>query len=202
MEEFNTRETLLIKIRDPGDNRAWEEFADLYTPLIYRFCASRGVAASDIADVTQDTMRSVASAIQRFEYDADKGKFRTWLFRVTWSKIARHFEKKNKQVQGTGRSTVLQMLEETPSEKSEADWDLEYRKQMFDWAAEKVKPEFEEKTWKAFWQSTVAEEPGVEVAKSLGMTPSAVYVAKSRVIARLRACVAAVAGEFDLPELA
>ena len=143
-DDLKTRATLLIRIRDAADGASWSEFVELYTPLIYRFCASRGVAEADIPDVTQETMRRVATAIRKFEYDPERGKFRSWLFQVTYSRLARHFEKKNRQPQGSGRTTVHRMLEETPSEQVEADWDLEYRRQMFDWAAERVKAEFEE----------------------------------------------------------
>ena len=54
MAEFDTRQSLLIKIRDPQDSGAWNEFVDLYTPLIYRFSASRGVGPDDRPDVVQE----------------------------------------------------------------------------------------------------------------------------------------------------
>lgn len=200
MDSLPTRQTLLLKIRDHDDNAAWEEFVELYTPLIYRFCLSRGVSRNDVADVTQDTMRSVANAIQRFEYDPTKGKFRSWLFRVTYSKLARHFEKKNRQPQGTGSDTIRSMLDELPSEEIEYDWDLEYRRRVFSWATEKVKPEFADHVWNAFWMTAVEEKSGADVAEDLEMSVGAVYVAKSRVIARLRERVATVNGDIDLPE--
>ena len=87
-----TRQTLRLKIRDHQNSAAWEEFVDLYTPLVYRYCLSRGVHRNDVADVTQDTMRAVAGAIEKFDYDPAKRRFRSWLFRVTYSKLARHFE--------------------------------------------------------------------------------------------------------------
>lgn len=200
MESPPTRQTLLLKIRDRADNAAWEEFVDLYTPLIYRFLYSRGVASQDVADVTQDTMRAVAGAIGRFEYDPAKGKFRSWLFRVTYSRLANHFEKKNRQPQGTGSTKIHQMLDELPGEEVEHDWDLEYKRRVFAWATQKVQPEFAEHVWKAFLLTAIEEQPAAEVAAELGMSPGAVYVAKSRVIARLRERVVGVTGEVDLPE--
>ena len=114
MDSPQTRQTLLLKIRDSDDDVAWGEFVDLYTPLIYRFCVSRGVAQQDLADVTQDTMRAVAGAIGRFEYDAARGRFRSWLFRVAYSKLVTHFRKKQRQPQGTGSTTIHQRLDEIP----------------------------------------------------------------------------------------
>ena len=178
MDEIRTRETLLLKIRNHADNDAWAEFVALYTPLIYRFCASRGVSETDIPDIAQETLQRVMSGIKSFDYEPEKGKFRSWLFRVTYSRLSRHFEKANKQPKGTGRTTIHRMLEEIPSEEVEADWDLEYRRQMFDWAAAKVEPEVEEKTWQAFWDTAVEDRPGAAVAESLGMSVGAVYVAK------------------------
>ena len=201
MDDLPTKATLLFKLRDPADSATWDEFVELYTPLISRYCASRGVATGDIADVTQDTMLRVAKAIRSFEYDPARGKFRSWLFRVTYSSLARHFEKKNRQPDSLGHSAMQRLLDKTPSEEAETDWDLNYRRQMFQWASAKVKPEFEEKTWNAFWRTAVESEPGASVGEVLGMSPGAVYVAKSRVIARLRERVASVTGDLELPQL-
>ena len=137
-----TRETLLIKIRDAQDAAAWAEFADLYTPLIRHYCILRGVNQSDVDDVTQEVLKTVSTAIQNFEYDPDKGTFRGWLFIITRSKVYNHFNKKKRQPQGSGRTTVHQMLEKQPDPQEEVDWDLDYKRQMFQWASEKVRSEF------------------------------------------------------------
>ena len=199
MAELNTRATLLVKICDASDQAAWREFVELYAPLIHRFVSSRGVRQADIADVVQDTMKAVATGIQRFEYDPDRGSFRGWLLTVAWSKLNTHWRKTLKHPQGTGRSTVRVMIEQHPDPKEEANWELEYRQHMFNWAAQKVRHEFSDKVWQAFWKTAVENEDPTGVAKALEMSTGSVYVAKCRVINRLREKVQSVTNDVDYP---
>ena len=74
-------------------------------------------------------------------------------------------------------------------------WEADYYRAIFNWAAERIRSEFQESTWQAFWQTTVDERDGKEVAKSLGLSVGAVYVAKSRVIARLKEEIQSVDAE-------
>ncbi len=194
-----TRETLLIKIRDAADSEAWEEFHALYKPLIYSYAASKGLQSADAEDVTQDSLKAVASAIRNFEYDPAKGTFRSWIYQVVRSKLANYFSKEARQhAKGTGRTTVIRMVEETPSDSDVADWELEYKKHMFEWASQRVRGEFANNTWSAFWQAAVEEKEVKSIASGLGMTVGAVYIAKSRVIARLRDVIQTVSGEVEL----
>lgn len=183
-------------MRDPEDQRAWGEFVEIYAPIMYNFVAKRGLQKADVEDVVQNTLRSLAGSIQRFEYDPDKGTFRSWLFRVLRSKLADHFRKAGAQEQGSGRSTVMRMIEETPSENEEEDWDLEYHRHVFQWAAERVRPQVTEQSWQAFWMTAMEDKDAGEVARELNMERGAVYVAKSRVIARMKRAVESVAGEL------
>jgi RNA polymerase sigma-70 factor (ECF subfamily) len=196
MDSLKTSLTLLLRIREPADTRAWGEFARLYTPLLRRFALLRGVEAQDVDDLVQEVLRTVSQSIRGFDYDPARGTFRDWLFIVMRSKVARHFRKLSRTPRGSGSETMRLMLEEQPAPEEEKDWDLEYRRRMFAWAAEIVQTEVAEKTWRAFWMMTVEEKAAADVAKALGMTAGAAYVAKSRVIARMRERIASVAGEY------
>ena len=68
-------------------------------------------------------------------------------------------------------------------------FDVEYKRQTFRWAAERIRGQFEDKTWRAFWLSSVEGEPIKQTAQALGLSTGAVYVARSRVMARLRETV-------------
>ncbi len=196
VDQLSTRATLLVRMRDPEDERAWAEFVELYAPIMYNFVAKRGLQKADVEDVVQNALRAFAGAIQRFEYDPEKGTFRSWLFRVLRTKLADHYRKLKVHEQGTGRSTVMRVIEETPSESEEADWDTEYHQHVFQWAVKRVRPQVSEQTWQAFWMTAVSERDAGEVAKELGMERGAVYVAKSRVIARMKRAVESIAGEL------
>ena len=183
----STRASLLLRVRDPADQDAWAQFVEIYGPLVYSYSRHRGLQDADAADVTQDVLTSVALAIQRFEYDASRGRFRGWLFNATRNRIINFSEKLRKGPRGSGRSDIAEQLLALHSTE---DIDNEFQRRH-DWhlflkAAELVRQTFAESTWAAFWRTAVEGESSQQVAESLGMTVGAVYIAKSRVLNSLR----------------
>ena len=73
----------------------------------------------------------------------------------------------------------------------------EYRDELLKRAARDVKPEFRDATWDAFWQSAINGRPIAEVAEELGMSPGSIYVARSRIVARLRSRVTEIIGDEE-----
>lgn len=182
-----TRATLLLRLRDRGDGDAWSEFLRDYGPMIYRFVRSRGLQDADAADLVQDVMRSVGMAIDRLEYQKQKGGFRAWLFTITRNKLSTFFEKR-KRLGTIGNDThQFEMLGQASSDNElDAQWELEHQRQLASRAIETLQPTIEPKTWAAFELTAIkglsAEETGAEI----GMSKGAVYVARSRVTAKLR----------------
>lgn len=182
-----TRASLLVRLRDPNDVTAWKEFVELYASIIYGFARKRGLQDADAADLMQEVLRSVSSAMGRLNYDPAKGTFRGWLYSITRNKIYTFLEARSRQARGAGDDSSQQRMEEIPSKTGDSnEWDQEYERKTFAWAVDRVKHEFQPATWKAFWLTAVDGISPKEVGQQLGMTPGAVYVAKSRVIARLR----------------
>lgn len=182
-----TRVSLLLRIRDPNDAEAWRQFFDLYASVVYGFARKRGLQDADAADLMQEVLRSVANAAGRLNYDPAKGTFRGWLYSVTRNKIYNFLEARRRQIRGTGDTDAHERLNEQPAvEEEQAEWDQEYERRTFAWAAERVKGEFQPNTWQAFWLTAVDGLSAKDAGTQLGMSPGAVYVAKSRVIARLR----------------
>src|SRR3954469_9704936 len=120
-----TRVSLLIQIRDGSNHAAWQEFVDLYGPVIYGFARKRGLQDADAADLMQDVLRSVSSAVHRLEYDQARGSFRGWLFTVTRNKIFNFLEGRAHRVQGSGDSRVQQRLEQHADGHLSADWEAD-----------------------------------------------------------------------------
>ena len=187
-DEPATSPSLLIRIRDRGDHPAWSQFVAIYQPLIHGFARKHGLQEADAADLTQEVLRAVARSAGRFDYDPRRGTFRGWLFTVVRNKLRNFLEARQRQVQGSGDTGVEAALNQqpTPADGPEAEWDREYERRLFTWAAEQVKGTVQESTWQAFWQTAVEGKAGQEVAQSLGLTVAAVYLAKSRVMARLK----------------
>jgi RNA polymerase sigma factor (sigma-70 family) len=185
-----TRVTLLARIRDGRDADAWREFVHLYGPVVYRFARNRGLQDADAADLMQDVLRSVARNAHRMEYDPKRGTFRGWLYTVTRNKIYNFLTAQRNRPRGTGDADAQERLDATPARDDETgpdtEWEKEYQRRISARAMERVRHEFQPSTWAAFWETAVEGKPAGEVGARLKMSAGAVYVAKSRVLARLR----------------
>ena len=181
-----TRPSLLLRIRDFRDEDAWSQCIELYAPLIYGYLRKRNIQDADAGDLTQDVLSSVTSTANDFTYDPQRGSFRGWLLTVTRNKMLNFVSRKKAQA-GSGDSGVQRAIEEmTAEEDDRSQWDLEYERRLFEWAAEKARSEFQDSTWQAFWLTAVDNQSASAVAEKLDLSVGAVYVAKSRVTARLR----------------
>jgi len=187
-----TRASLLLRIRDPANRLAWGEFVQLYGPLIHACGMHKGLQDADAADLVQEVLRRVSRAAAKFDYDRSRGTFRGWLLTVTLNEIRKSAARKSRQASGTGDTHMQGLLAEQPEDtRPDEEWDREYQWNMFHWAAERVKPEFREATWRAFWMTVVEQKSIEETAKQLKLSVGAVYIARSRVTARIRQEIAA-----------
>jgi RNA polymerase sigma factor (sigma-70 family) len=193
-----TRPSLLLRLRDPHDERAWREFTDVYAPLVYRLARRKGLQDADAADLTQDVFRAVVRAFDNGAYDPARGSFRGWLFRVARNLAVNHLLRQARQPRGSGDSSVRDLLEAQPALGDDPALDAEYKRQLLYWAAEQVRGEFTELTWQAFWRTGVDGVAGAVVARELNTTVGAVYHCKSKVMARLKKKIEEVEGEDGL----
>jgi len=187
-DSATTRPSLLLRIRDTRDREAWEEFVEIYAPLVYGFARKHGLQSADAADLTQEVLRAVAGAAGRFEYDPGRGSFRGWLFTVVRNRLRNFLASRRRQCRGSGDPDVAQLLEAVPApeEEGSALWDREYEQRLFAWAAEQVRQTCQEATWRAFWLTAVEGFSGKEAARALGMSQASVYLARRRVMTRLK----------------
>ena len=181
-----TRCSLLVRLRDVSDARAWAEFVDVYAPLVYRLARRQGLQDADAADLTPDVLRVAVDALPRFTYDRRRGSFRGWLLTVARHRLLRLFESRRRQPQGSGDPEAVKLLESQPAPDEAAAWERDYRKRLFECAAERVRGHFRPNTWDAFWRTGVEGEDVRSVAESLGMSVGAVYIARNRVLTRIR----------------
>ena len=191
-----TRRSLLIRLRDQADTRAWCEFVDLYAPLIHAYAMRRGLQDADAADLAQQVLESVARAVGDFDYDPSKGTFRGWLFAITRNCLFQRLRKRDPVPSGTGDTGAHQALNQQPDDADDQEfWDREHQRRLFDWAAKQAREEFRGNSWRAFWATAMEGRSAAEAADELGISLGAVYTAKSRVTARIRQIVQAIEDE-------
>jgi RNA polymerase sigma factor (sigma-70 family) len=190
----DTRPSLLLRLADRADQEAWQEFARIYSPVVYRLAVRRGLQHADAEDLSQQVLATVAGAIDRWQIDPERAKFRTWLHKVAQNQIINALTRAAPD-RGAGGSTEFAALGHQAAQ-SAADSEmvrLEIRREVFRWAADQIKHEFRPATWEAFWRTSVenqsVEQAGVELQLSCG----AIYAARSRIMRRLKEKVC----EFD-----
>ena len=186
MNPFDTRATLLVRIRDPQDQAAWVEFVDLYMPLLHSYAIKMGFQDADAADAAQETLLRVSKAIPSMQYQSDKGSFRGWLLTILRNTLSLHASRAKHHARGTGDTGMIEFLLEQPDRQQFDLWEHEYQLRMFHWAAKRVQSSFQQTTWRAFWETTVEGKSIPCIAQELGVSTGAVYIARSRVLARIR----------------
>ena len=191
MTEFpETRDSLLVQVRSPANRAAWDEFALMYRPVIYRLARHKGLQDADAQDLAQRVLMAVASAIGSWERASESVRFRHWLRRVTRNAIVNALSRQPHD-QAAGGTSVQELLLEQPNGDSPADAEieLEYRRELYLRAARIVRGEVEPETWRAF-ELTVIEEHSIdEAAVELDKSVGTIYAARSRIMRRLRKAV-------------
>ena len=191
MPEFpETRDSLIAQIRDPADQDAWEQFVQIYRPIVRRIAIKRGLQPADAQDLAQQVLISVAGAIGRFQKSSASTRFHHWLRRVARNAIINALSRKPADI-AAGGSAVLDLLDEVqqPDEATADLIALEYRRELYLRAAEMVQVDVAADTWAAF-EMTVFDGISVEAAtRELGKSIGAIHAARSRIMKRLRDAV-------------
>lgn len=183
-----TRASLILRLSDTSDVAAWDEFVAIYEPLVYRLAVKKGFQDADARELVQEVMLAVSRAVDRFDPAASPARFRDWLFTIARNLMINFMTRHRHKRWGTGNSNMLELLHQHPAPQTEESqfFDLEFRREIFHRAAEQVEREVQPRTWRAFWLSSVDDIPIPDVADQLGMSIGAVYIARSRVIGRIR----------------
>ena len=197
MSAASTRYSLLLRIQDPQNDAAWGEFVSLYEPLIYGLARRQGLQDADARDLCQEVLGAVAKAAGRFKPDPAQGSFRTWLFCIARNLMLNLLRRDKRHVRGSGDSQVARLLESHagPADEQSQMLQRDYRRRLFRFAAESIRGQFAPQTWDAFWLTAVENHSASDAAAQVGISVGAVYIARSRVLARLRQRVRQIEGE-------
>jgi RNA polymerase sigma-70 factor (ECF subfamily) len=174
--------SLLERLRQSVDPKAWDRFVSLYTPLIYTWGRRAGLREEDAADLVQEVFVKLIEVLPTFQYDAQKS-FRAWLKTVTINAWRDHCKRRaNRPLPG---NEALLAAAAAPN-GLEAFWEAEYSQHLVNRAMALMQADFRPATWKAFWEQVVVGRPAQAVAAELGISQGAAYAAKFRVLDRLR----------------
>ena len=194
MQEFpETRESLIFQVKDPLNREAWDQFAMIYRPVIYRLARKKGLQDADAQDLAQQVLHAVSLSIGRWEKLDPPVKFRHWLRTVVRNAILNALTRQPRDG-AAGGSVALDLLQQHTGadQDSASQIEVEYRRELYLQAARLVRSDINPETWQAF-ELTVVEGLAVEeVARQLGKTSGNVYAARSRIMRRLREAVQAL----------
>lgn len=193
-----TRDSLLVRVKNPADSAAWEQFAQIYRPVVYRLARGRGLQDADAQDLAQKVLISVAAAIPNWKRTSPNARFHHWLRRVAKNEVLKTLSRKPKD-QASGGTTATKLLRGQINASCDIEdlIDLEYRRQLIRRAAEIVRERADETTWSAFSLTMVDGHSISEAAQRLGRNEGMVYAARSRVVRRMRDEIRKMEGERD-----
>jgi len=178
----DTRATLLLRLRDHGDQAAWVEFHALYAPLLYHFARERGLSHADAEEIRDQCLLVVSQKIASLEYDRDRGRFKSWLRTIANGKIVDFLRKRREKRADTHMVRQIPDSRPTPEEL----WDQQWRYQHLVYCADQLRSEFNDRTFRVFELLAFEGRAVEEVCEQLGMPRDQVYTAKSRVLRRIR----------------
>src|SRR5262249_26689896 len=126
--------------------------------------------------------------VEQWKPDNKPASFRRWLFRIARNRVIKFLTKERARIAGEGGQDAHRRLESfaDQQESLSKEFEREYRQQTLLVAGEEIRREFRETTWQAFWLTCIEGRPVPEVAAELKTTTGNVYVARSRIMARLR----------------
>lgn len=183
-----TRASLILRLKDAADVAAWDEVVAIYGPLVFRMAQRQGLQAADADDVVQDVFAAVAKSVSAWVEQPRRGRFRGWLLGIARNIAINVLTRRPYGGVGHGGDNSIETLAKVPAPPGalSSQFDLEYRREVYRWAAEQVRMSVSRGTWDAFHLTHVEGIPIADAAGQLGISVGSVYIARSRVMNRLR----------------
>lgn len=193
LTQYSATSHSLVRRAQQADPVAWDRLARIYGPVVYGWARGAGLEPNDASDVMQDVFQVLTSKLRQFKRRTKSDSFRGWLYSITRNKIRDHFRALSDRDPAQGGTNALQRLNELPEMLPQAPPDetsIDGKSEVAGIrrrALELLSGEFESRTWQAFWRTAVEDDAPQDVASDLGISVWAVYKARSRVLAKLRA---------------
>ena len=182
-----TSASLLDRLRERAEGPSWQEFVDLYEPWLRGQLRRHGLQPADADDAIQEILVVLVKQVSNFRHSGRKWAFRAWLRGVTVNRL-RELGRQRKYTPlaaGSGFALRLEQLADDHSHLSQT-WDHEHDQHVVNQLLKRIAGDFEAATWQAFRAFVLEGRTAAEVATALGISPGAVWTAKSHVLKRLR----------------
>ncbi|MCA9058057.1 MAG: sigma-70 family RNA polymerase sigma factor [Planctomycetaceae bacterium] len=181
-----TRDSLILRLHDAQDHVAWNEFLAIYRPVVTRMAQRRGLQHADADDLAQRVFLAVAKKVGDWKPHGEETRFRNWLGRVARNAILNELTRvPPDRAAGAGGYDLI--LDQVPNnDELTSILNLEARREAVVHAALIIESEFSPDTWAMFRQTAIEARSVNEVAKAFGRSAGAVYIARCRVMQRIR----------------
>lgn len=201
MPHDTTRPSLLLRLRDHGDQEAWRQFDRQYRDLVLRYCRRRGLQADDAEDVRQLVMLNFSKGMGTFRYQPERGRFRDYLGRTVQNAIHRLFRRPRREVRGldTQDLSSLEDGDAVPLDRDLAldrEWEIEWMNHHYRMAMGTLRGSSESRSLEVF-EHLLAGGTTDEVARTFEMSRDAVHKVKQRVRDRLKELIAEQIADED-----
>ena len=180
--------SLLNRLQQTDDPEMWDRLVGLYAPLLKSWLRKYDVQPSDADDLVQEVLMAVSKDVMTFDHNGRPGAFRTWLRSILVNRLRSFWRARGRRPQAHGDSDMerrLAQLEDPASEMSQL-WNRQHDRHVARQLLALSEPQFAPNTWKAFCRVAIDGERPDVVAAELGISLNAVFIAKSRVLSKLR----------------
>jgi len=178
-----TRQTLLQRVRDPGDREAWNEFFELYAPLLEGYARAHGLGRSDAEEVRDQCLEVLAKRLPDFEYERRRGSFQAWLHGIARGKIIDLLRARKVRAR---ESVVLERLS-APDPGPDELWEREWRAEHLRHALRVVQRDEPPERYRVFELLLLEELSVAEVGAATGLRAAQIYKLKAALLKRVRA---------------
>jgi RNA polymerase sigma factor (sigma-70 family) len=179
---LDTPLSLLERLRQADDSVAWRDFVYLYTPILYHWAWQLGLQGTDAAALGQEIFLAVCNALPEYHHDRQR-RFRVWLFTLMRNKWQ---DWRQRRIPAPVNGNEAALAESAPRDQPAMPEEAEDRAHLCARALRLIQSEFPPATWMTFWATVVEGRLAKDVALKFGITANAVYLARGRVLRRLR----------------
>ena len=185
-DDSPTRATLLERLREGGAAMAWEDFFARYWRLIYATAARQGCSEHTAEEIVQEVMLTVFEKRDVFRYDPARGRFRDWLRVVVLNAVRSHRRRPAERMRAWGGHADALAEQKSAEPSPETAWEAAFEEAVLGVLLDTVRRQVAPETYQAFELLAIGDLPGAQVAKITGLSRNAVYLARRRVLRRLR----------------